>query len=93
MKILRFREVKCVSNHRAGEMQSPLEPRVLPAPERFWITSAGHSSSAQGARRPATALGIGVSGSLSAALFSIPSFSRTLHQAARMKAPTLCERA
>lgn len=45
MKILSFREMKCVSNRIAGKMQSwALSPGLL-VPERFLIPSSCPSSS------------------------------------------------
>ena len=55
MEILRFRGVKCVSDHIAGEMQSwALNPGLL-VPERFQISSGGSVSSAHTAPMSLTA--------------------------------------
>lgn len=43
MKILRFREVKCVSNHKLlSKMQQWNLNAGLPVPERFLIISGGY---------------------------------------------------
>lgn len=77
MKILSFREVKCVSNHIAGKMQSwALSPGLL-VPERFLIPSSCPSSSDVSNALPEVCVS-GLGEAPSAALWSPPSPSSPL---------------